>query len=266
MKILFISIAWPSEGQKNLYTDLMNEFVLNGHEICVVGTGDAVSEAGEELKEENGIQVLRINAGPIRKTSYFKKAYSLLMLGSRFHQAINIHLAGRDFDLIIGPTPPITLSGLYRKLKKQYGAPFYLLLKDIWPQGSVDLKVIRKYGIPWIYLRSHEIRLYKTADYIGCMSPLGARYLLSKNRFIPEDKVEVCPNSIRPVKVTGARRSDDIRAKYKIPQDACLFIFSGNLGVGHGLHFLADAIASLSDYSKAYFAIGGSGTQFNYLK
>ena len=266
MNILFISIAWPAPGEKNLYTDLMDEFVLHGHKVYVAGTrnNNKLEKAG--LETEDGKEILRINTGSIRKSSYYRKAVSLFTLGGRFLTAINRYLKDIDCDLIIAPTPPITLSRLLKKLKKKYNAPFYLLLKDIWPQGSVDLKVIRKYGIPWLYLRSHEKRLYRTADYIGCMSPLGMQYVLEKNRFIPENKIEVCPNSIRPVKDAREIKPGAIRAKYNIPQDACVFIFSGNLGVGHGLHFLAEAIKLLSGYSKAFFLIGGSGTHYQYLK
>ncbi len=266
MNILFITIAWPSPGEKNLYTDLMDEFVLHGHNVYVVGTQNNEKPVKPGPEKENGIEVLRISSGNIRKSSYFRKAVSLFTLGRRFLNAIYRCLNDKNFDLIIAPTPPITLSRLLKRLKKKYNSPFYLLLKDIWPQGSVDLKVIRKYGIPWIYLRSHETRLYRTADYIGCMSPLGVQYVLSKNKFIPENKVEVCPNSIRPVKHIPEIKSDTIRAKYNIPQDACVFIFSGNLGIGHGLHFLAEAIKLLSDYSKAFFLIGGSGTHYQNLK
>ena len=266
MNILFITIAWPSPGEKNLYTDLMDEFVIHGHKVYVAGTQNNEKLDKASLNTENGKELLRINTGSIRKSSYYRKAVSLFTLGGRFRKAINRYFKDIDFELIIAPTPPITLSRLLKKLKKKYNSPFYLLLKDIWPQGSVDLKVIRKYGLPWIYLRSHETRLYRTADYIGCMSPLGAQYIVAKNKFIPENKVEVCPNSIRPVKGVEKIKPDSIRDKYNIPPDACVFIFSGNLGVGHGLHFLVEAIKLLSDYPKAFFLIGGSGTQYQYLK
>jgi len=266
VNILFITIAWPSPGEKNLYTDLMDEFLLQGHKVYVAGTQDSDKKEKARLATENGKEVLRINTGSIRKASYYRKAVSLFTLGRRFLNAINLYFKDIDCDLIIAPTPPITISRLLKKLKKKYNVPFYLLLKDIWPQGSVDLKVIRKYGIPWLYLRSHETRLYRTADYIGCMSPLGVQYILEKNRFIPKKKVEVCPNSIRPVENPEERKPGAIRAKYNIPPDACVFIFSGNLGVGHGLHFLAEAIKLLSGYSKAFFLIGGSGTHYQYLK
>lgn len=266
MNILFISIAWPAPGNRNLYSDLMDEFVLQGHRVQVAGTHHKSSENNKDLSEENGIQVLRIHSGQIMKTSYLRKAVALLTLGRKFRKAIDRYYGKEHLDLIIAPTPPITLSVLYKKLKRRYDAPFYLLLKDIWPQGSVDLKVFRKYSLPWFYFRIHEKRLYRVADHIGTMSLMGADYIRSENSYIPGNKVEVCPNSIRPATDIPGKSGHEIRDKYGIPRDACVFIFSGNLGVGHGLYFLVEAIKALSAYSKAYFVIGGSGTQYTYLE
>ena len=145
-------------------------------------------------------------------------------------------------------------------------APLYLLLKDMWPQGSVDHKVIHKYSIAWFYLRMHEKRIYRTADYVGCMSPMGVKYLLSENRFINASKVEVCPNSIRPSIGLMEVNHKIIRLKYHVPEGACVFIFSGNLSKGHGLEFLIEATRRLNDYSPAFFLIGGSGTHFQFLE
>lgn len=265
MNILFVSIAWPAKHNRNLYSDLMDEFVNQGHQVYVAATRYDNEGDGEELTRENGITVLRIHSGKIMKTSYLKKATVLLTLGRKMRLAISRNYGKEQFDLIIAPTPPITLSILYKKLKRRYGAPFYLLLKDIWPQGSVDLKVFKKYSIPWYYFRIHEKRLYKVADHIGTMSAMGAEYIRSKNRYLPPDKVEVCPNSIRPTQEISKNASHEIRDKYKIPREACVFLFSGNLGKGHGLHFMVEAIRKLADYPKAYFVFGGAGTHYNYL-
>ncbi len=266
MNILFITIAWPAPGERNLFSDLMDEFVKNGHHVFVVGTYNSSGKKGNALTRENGISVLRINSGKIRKAGYLRKAINLFTLGTKMSNAISKNFSREKFDLIIAPTPPITLSGLFKKLKKKYNSPFYLLLKDMWPQGSVDLGVFSKYSPPWIYFRFHEKRIYKIADYIGCMSPMSVEYILTNNNYIPKEKIEVCPNSISPSEIKGLFNQGDIRAKYGIPENACVFIFSGNLGVGHGLHFLADAIEKLSDYKKAYFIIGGSGTHYSYLE
>ena len=266
MNILFISIAWPREGERNLYTDLMDEFVEKGHEVYVIGTTDADDHSPVRISEEHGKKVLRVPSGQIRKASHIRKFRSLLTLDNKILKQVKEHFNNLKIELIIAPTPPVTLSRLFKKLKRIYNANFYLLLKDIWPQGSVDLKVFIKYSIPWLYMRSHEVRTYKTADYIGCMSPMGAKYILSKNRFLSPDKVESCPNSIRPIENVPDYPSDEIRKKYKIPNESCVFIFSGNLGMGHGLFFLVEAIKRLADYPDAFFILGGSGTQFSYLE
>lgn len=265
MNILFISIAWPAKNQRNLYTDLMDAFVADGHRVVVVGTTEE-QDAIPVVKEENAKLVLRVPSGKIRKASYVRKILSLFTLGPKMKSAIYNHLGNQQFDMILGATPPITLSKLYLTLKRKYGAPFYLMLKDIWPQGSVDLGVIRQGGPGWLYLRSHEVRLYKAANYIGCMSPRGKEYLLSKNKFLERSNVEVCPNSISPTPVKDLPGAGNIRKKYGIPENACVFLFSGNLGIGHGLHFLVDVIYSLRDYPGAYFIIGGAGTQYKYLE
>ena len=263
---MFITIVLHSPGVRYIYTDLMDEFVLRGHKVYVAGTPYPQQQTDIELNEENGIQVLRVQSGKIRKASPLRKAISLLTLGRILHHGIEKHFNGIRFDLILSPTPPVTLSSLFRKLKKEHHASFYLLLKDIWPQGSVDLKVLRKYSLPWIYLRRHEKRTYRAADVIGTMSPMNVEYLLLKNENIPRSKVEVCPNSIRPSSIARSDEHREVREKYGIPPDACVFLFSGNLGRGHGLGFLIEAIKELADYPKAFFVIGGSGTHFNMLK
>ena len=266
MNILFISIAWPSPGNRNLYTDLMDEFVAHGHQISAVGVKDNDKNSKYKLTNERGIKVLRVYSGKVRKTSYLEKIKNLIFLGKRIESAVIKSFEGEKFDLIIGPTPSITLSGMYKRLKKKYNASFYLLLKDIWPQGSVDLKVFKKYSLPWLYFRDHEVRIYKTADFIGCMSPKGVEYVLANNKFLSPGKVEVCPNSIKPKEIILQHDTLTIRKKYSIPSDACVFLFSGNLGVGHGLHFIIEVAKKLIDYPDAYFIIGGSGTQYEYLE
>ncbi|HPT21830.1 MAG TPA: glycosyltransferase family 4 protein [Bacteroidales bacterium] len=268
MRVLFISIAWPGQGERNLYSDLLSEFALNGHEVFVVSASelDDLQNGSREPVNENGMTILRIKTGMIRKTSYLRKSISLLTLGNKISSAIVKHFPGIKFSIILSHTPPITLSVLFRKLKKYHNAYFYLLLKDIWPQGSVDHKIFKKYSIPWCYLRFHERLIYKTADKVGCMSPLGVSYILSHNNFLSESKVEVFPNSIRPTVDFPVVENTLIRQKYGIPNEACVFIFSGNLSKGHGLGFLVDAVKRLSGYPSAFFLIGGSGTHYDYLE
>jgi len=262
MKVLFITVAWPREGERNLYSDLLSEFNKNGHDVFVAFADENTKK--NKIGIENEINVLRISTTQIRKAGKFKKALSLPFLGFRLRKNINKYFSDEKFDLILSHTPPITISGLMIYLKKKHDAFYYLLLKDIWPHSSVDLNIIKMNGLVYKYFRWHEKRIYNAADAIGCMSPKNEEYILKNNKYLDNEKVEVCPNAIAPQKISFT--DNGVRERYNIPSDSTLFIFSGNLSKGHGLSYYLDIIESLKDYHKSYFAIGGSGTQYFYLE
>ena len=93
-------------------------------------------------------------------------------------------------------TPPITFERVVQFIKRRDGAKTYLLLKDIFPQNAVDLKVFGKRSPLYRHFRNKEKKLYKNADYIGCMSPANVEYILRNNPELSKEVVEVCPNSI----------------------------------------------------------------------
>ena len=100
------------------------------------------------------------------------------------------------FDLILYSTPPITFNRLITELKKKTNASTYLLLKDIFPQNAVDLKMISEKGLIYRYFRKREKILYQISDWIGCMSMANVNYVLKNNSWLAPEKVEVNPNSI----------------------------------------------------------------------
>jgi len=264
MNILFVTIAWPSGNKSTIYTDLVKEMQNKGHSISVLTISEKRDNERTELLESGNLRVLRVASGNITKTSALRKGMNLIMLNRKMEKAMKQYFPEDKFDLIIATTPPITISTLLKRLKSKYRAGLYLLLKDIWPQGSVDLGVIKKRSLIWRYFRKHEKRIYQISDYIGCMSQANVDYLLSKNSFLTSEKVEVCPNSIIPYDV--GEPDPNARRRLNIPEEATVFLLSGNLGLGHGLDFYYDCILKLQDYKDAFFLIGGAGTHYNYLE
>lgn len=263
MKVLFISIAWPSPGERNLYSDLMEEFVNQGHEIFVLCADESIT--ANKVGYENRINILRVSTLRLRKVNKYQKAIALINLGLRLNKGLLEHWSDVRIDLLISHSPPVTLSGLLKSLHKRYNVPLYYLLKDIWPHGPADLSLIKRHGFIYYYMRRHEIRLYKTVDFIGCMSPKNVDFVLRKNSFLSKDKVEVCPNTITPRQLIISENKNAIRKKHGIPEDAVVFIFSGNIGKGHGLSFYLDAIEKMKDFDKAFFLIGGSGQYYDFV-
>lgn len=263
MNVLFLTLAYPEDGERNIYTDLMDEFRDRGEHVFVVCQRERRSGKSTELCLENGIQVLRVRIGNVTKTNKFEKALSTLLLEKQFLKSIKKYLAAIKFDLILYSTPPVTFDNVVRNLKSRDGSTSYLLLKDIFPQNAVDIGLMKKGSLIWKYFRKVEQRLYAISDHIGCMSPANVKYLLQHNQEINSVKVEECPNSIRPAELNrDTRNLIEIRSQYGIPEDSVVFVYGGNLGIPQGIDFLLNLIEAMKDREDVFFLIVGSGTEF----
>jgi glycosyltransferase involved in cell wall biosynthesis len=267
MNVLFLTIAYP-EGQegRNIYTDLMQEFIAQGDKVYVVCQRERRSPNPTELKKENDINVLRVKTGNITKTNIIEKGISILLLEKEFIGGIKKYYGQIRFDLLIYSTPPITFEHVVKYVKHRDHCKTYLLLKDIFPQNAVDIGMMKNEGMIWQYFRKKEKRLYEISDHIGCMSQANVDYILKHNRFIDSSKVEVCPNSIKPSEIQSINiNCFGIRDTYSIPHNAVVFVYGGNLGRPQGMGFLLDIVDYMKDRSDIYFLIVGSGTEYDRI-
>lgn len=265
MNILFLTIAWPENNESNIYTDLMEEFSDQGHSVYVVAARERRINKATEFTTEHGINVLHVKSGNIKKTGYLEKGISSVLLGYQMELAIKKYYKDIEFDLVIYSTPPITIANTVKNLKRKYNAKTYLLLKDIWPHDIADMGAIKRGGPIWLYFRYKEKLIYRVSDYIGCMSPANIKYVLKHNKNLSPEKVEECPNSIRPKNQIDTIASE-IRKKYGVPDKATVFVYGGNLGEPQGVDFLLDAASEIKDNKEVAFLIVGSGTEYLKIK
>lgn len=268
MNILFATIAFPENIEhRNIYTDLMEELRDQGHNVHVVTACERRNGKKTYLKEEKGIEMLRVQTWNLKKTQNpIEKGFATLRVGKQFRKAIEDHWRGKTFDIVLYSTPPITLDGVVRYIKGRDKARSYLLLKDIFPQNAVDIGLLKKGGLLHRYFSLREKKLYETSDHIGCMSQANVEYLRKNHPYIPENKIEVCPNSIRPKKTTYSfEEQQRIRERYHVPKDAVVFIYGGNLGKPQGIRFLEQVLEANSNHKRAFFLIVGSGTEYERL-
>lgn len=262
MKVLFLTLAYPENGQRNIYTDLMDEFSRRGDQVYIACQREKRLGKETTFAPEKSVNVLRIKTGNITKTNMIEKGVSTLTLENYFLSAIKRYFSDISFDMVIYSTPPITFEKVVKYIKDRDGAYAYLLLKDIFPQNAVDLGLIKKSGLIYKYFRHKEKSLYQMSDKIGCMSKANVDYVLAHND-IREDIVEISPNSIAPVDLSIDEETKDyIINKYNIPKDKTIFIYGGNLGKPQGIDFLLKTLEIFENEKKAFLFIVGSGTEF----
>lgn len=271
MKILFLSlIDFDTFDTRSIYTDLLREFVKNNHYVYAVSPSERRNNEDTHLNKHNGYEILKLRIGNIQKVHFIEKGISTLLIEKIFIHGIKKYFQKEKFDLVLYATPPVTLQKVVEYVKRRDNAQTYLLLKDIWPQGIVDMQALSKTGLKgfiYKYFRYKEKLLYQISDHIGCMSQANVDYVLANNPKVLPEKVEICPNSIEPITIEkDISIINSVRMKYSIPLDKVIFVYGGNLGIPQGIDFLIECLEQSKDNDGIFYVIVGSGTQFNKLK
>lgn len=256
MKVLYISSTMAGIHTKSIYSDLLNEFNQNGHEVHVMYAREKRFNLDTEVYSKNGIEYLGIKTGDITKnTNFISKGISTLAMDPTFNHAYKKYWLNKSFDLVLFSTPPITMLKTLKFLrKKNEDALFYLMLKDIFPQNAIDIELISKNGLISKYFKYQETEFYNFFDRIGTMSPMNKSYLLNLKPYL-KDKVEVLPNAI----ALDQDKDYGTREEFGLPNDKVLLFYGGNLGLPQGLDFLVECIESLRYHPNCAFVIAGSG-------
>ena len=256
MKILCLFQRF-SFRSSTIYLDLVEELVKKGHEVTVLAGTTENHENG--IQSEHGCRVVYQKLPDQFKAGKIKKGLVQLLMEPMMLDQVKKYLWKDSLDMILYPTPPITLANVVKKCRKHYGALSYLMLKDIFPQNAVDLLMMREGGLLHRYFKGVENQLYRVSDVIGCMSPANIRYMEKVLSPEEHEKLELFPNTVRIKSLpetNGCEKEKDITH----------FVFGGNLGKPQAVDFLLAGMEALNDYDRAKFLIIGDGTESAFVE
>ena len=275
MNVIFLTLVRISDiEERGIYHDLMRKFRNEGHQVYIVTAAERRLEQETSLVDSHGVKILNVKTLNVQKTNIVEKGIGTLLIERQFESAIKKYLGNISFDLITYSTPPITFTNVVKYLKrKNPNAISYLQLKDIFPQNAVDIGLFGEKSVFNWYFRKKEKALYKTSDYIGCMSPANVEFVLRHNPEVTAERVEVAPNSVELRNEDAA--TDDpgqmkaasyyIKKKFGLPLDKPIFIYGGNLGKPQGIDYLIKCLDANKHRTDCYFVVVGSGTHYGLI-
>ncbi|MBQ4136885.1 MAG: glycosyltransferase family 4 protein [Clostridia bacterium] len=267
MNVLFLTMnTFTGINMHNIYSDLMLEFISKGHRPYIVTPREKKTGEATELVDYADHSILKVRIGNTSNVSLIEKGISTVTLSHLYYDAIKKHLGDIDFGLILYSTPPITLSGPVKKLKRIFKAKTYLMLKDIFPQNAVDLGMFGKNNPIYAYFRAKEKKLYKISDKIGCMSQANVEYVLENNPMIDRSKVGLCYNAVIPCKAEdNTQYKKQLKQDLGLDEDTVVYLYGGNLGKPQDIPFLIECLKANENKRDRYFIICGSGGDYNLL-
>lgn len=268
MNLLFLTIAEMPDLEENaMYPDLLRYFRDQGHKVFVICPLEKRRGLSTQEKYEQGIRVLRVRTGNITKTGLLEKGFATLLVGLQFQRAFQKYFRNIKFDLLLYTTPPISLTGIIRHIKKKNQAFTYLMLKDIFPQNALDIGILSRKGLKGLifrYFRSLEKKLYRLSDGIGCMSEANVNYLIKHHPYLKKQRISVCPNTINPAPDAGTDRKIS-RSRFGLAEDKLIFICGGNFGKPQGIDFILEVLQRNEEKSDRHFVLCGAGTEYGRL-
>ncbi len=266
--ILFITLVKIENIlERGIYTDLIREFLNNGHTITVLSPFERRENKKTSYIKTERLNYLNVKTFNIQKTNLLEKGIGTFAVEFQFLSAIKKYTKDQKFDLLIYSTPPITFYKVIEFLKKRDNCKTYLLLKDIFPQNAVDMGLI-KYNSPlYNYFRKKEKKLYDISDNIGCMSIANEKYILLNNKELSEQKIEVNPNSIAYKDFfSDNEKKRNLRKQLELPEEKTIFFYGGNLGKPQAVDVICEILKSNENEENIYFLIVGSGTEAFKIK
>lgn len=257
-KVIFVALGFPNiEKRRFLYSSLMMEFQRRGHDVFVIAADD--DRKHSEIVIEKGIKILRVPSLSLFGKSKIIKGLSNVLLPYLYKRALKKHKIALDFDLILMPTPPITLIDVVLWIKKKSKGKLYLILRDIFPQNAVDLNMMNPNSFIHSFFRKKEVKLYGASDLIGCMSQANIDFVKKHNPGLDTKKLHLLPNwadldEIDEVDLSATKEQYGL-------QDKIVAIFGGNMGKPQKLENIVNLAKSCQDIEDLVFFLVGKGTE-----
>jgi colanic acid biosynthesis glycosyl transferase WcaI len=246
-----------------LGTDLESQ----GHKVTVITT---FPHYNRDVEAESR-QPIRNHWGPVLRKSDFrgisvyhtfmpkkgKNVFLRLLAWGGFHQ-VSI-LAGITTiprpDVILAPSPPLTIGICAWILGKYHRAPFIYNVQEIYPDIAVRLGALRN---KWLIGRLQKLEsfVHRKAKSITVIAPRMRQRLVEKG--VPSDNLEVVPNFVDIDDLSPLPKDNNFSRRHGI-HEKFVVSYAGNLGPAQGLESFIEAADLLRGERGIHFLMMGDG-------
>ncbi len=247
-------------GAKMMH-ELAIEFTNRNHNVTVI-TPDSTLKEKYQINKLDDVTIYRFKNGVIKNTSKAKRAINETLLSYNAWRNLKYLLKKENYDLIVYYSPTIFFGSLVKKLKKLYGAPSYLILRDFFPQWIIDAGIIKENSVFAKYFRLFEGINYKYADFIALQSPKNLE-VFSK-QYKKTEKLKILFNWT-VVKTINKDNKNIYRKKLSL-ENKVLFFYGGNIGHAQDMMNIVRLANNMKIYKTAHFLLIGKGDEYDLVE
>lgn len=244
--------------------ELALEFLKLGLSVVVITPDDTILDP-YTLENYQNVQVLRFRSGKIKNVWKPLRLWNELLLSYRAKKNLKQWIDLNPQDLVVYYSPTIFFSGLVEFLKKKWHCKSFLVLRDFFPQWTIDNGILKEGSLLVKFFRFFERKLYLAADRIGIQSPANMEWF-DKN--YPDFKNSILLFNWATDNIEKNLKKEigtSFREKWKL-NDKIIFFYGGNIGKAQYMENLIQLAEMMLGEEKAVFVFLGAGDEFDYVK
>ena len=263
MKICLVVDDYMPDSIK-IAAKMMHELAIElnnqGHEVTVLTPCNTISKSIDIIKLDN-INVYRFKVGAIKNVAKVKRAINETLLSYNAWKSCKNLLINDKHDLIIYYSPTIFFGPLIAKLKKLWNVPSYLILRDIFPQWTIDNGILKENSIITKYFEFFESINYKHADKIGLMSQKNLEWFNKKYNL--NNKTELLYNWASNTPLTT--KINKYKKLYNL-ENKIVYFYGGNMGHAQDMMNIVRLAQNMKNHPDEHFVLVGAGDEVELIK
>ena len=269
-KILIHTLIFSPDGVSTayLYNDIAQAFQKKGWDVVVLSTTPHFNVVKEQLAE----QPMKWGVWGVYKKSLFRGANSELANGipvyhipqKKFKSTV-LRLIGfmywhilsfvmglfiRNVDVILSPSPPLTIGRLNNWLGKLKGCKVVYNVQEIYPDilNKPETSLVHR------YLRSMERKVYNQSDAVTTIDQIF--YDTIVDRFEDRSKLHIIPNFVDTDLYKSGVSTAELDKSLFPENDNIKLLYAGNIGWAQDWKPLVKLAEKTRNLPVEYFLIG----------
>ena len=261
-KILIHSLVFSPDGVSTayLYNDIALSFMRSGYDVVVLSTTPHFNLVPEQLAAQpmkwgiwglykkslyHGIPVYHVPQKKFKSTLLRLMGFVYWHLVSFF-----IGLSIKNVDVILSPSPPLTIGSLNNLLGKLKGCRVVYNVQEIYPDilNKPEKSIVNR------VLRGMEKRVYDESDAVTTIDQVF--YDTIVGRFEDKSKLHIIPNFVDTELYHSDVSTDCLNRNIFPKNNNIKLLYAGNIGFAQDWEPLVRLAEKTKDMPIEYFLIG----------
>mgnify|MGYP001119669429 FL=1 len=262
MKILIHSLIFSPDGVSTayLYNDIALAFKKAGYDVVVLSTTPHFNVVTEQMEK----QPMKWGVWGLYKKSLFEgipvyhvpqkkfKSTLLRLIGFVYWHIVSffVGLTIKDVDVIVSPSPPLTIGRLNNWLGRLKGCKVVYNVQEIYPDilNKPETNIVHR------YLRGMEKRVYNNSTAVTTIDQVF--YDTIVDRFNDRSKLHIIPNFVDTELYHKGVSTIGLDNKLFPENDSIKLLYAGNIGFAQDWEPLVRLAEKTRDLNIEYFLIG----------